>query len=375
MRTALTDMLGLDFPLVAFSHCRDVVAAVTNSGGLGMLGAVRFTPDQLDEELSWLDRETHGRPYGVDVLIPTRLAGRDEGLSAGETAARVPAEHVEFARDLLLRYGIIESGDDFRLRPAAAVQYEDQNVKALLDVAFAHPVKLVASALGIPSPELVARAKSNGVPIAALVGKVEHARRQAAAGVDLIVAQGHEAGGHTGEITTMVLTPQVADAVAPIPVLAAGGIADGRQIAAAIALGAAGVWTGSVWLMTEESETDATVREKFAAASSADTMRSRVRTGKLARQLRSAWHDEWESADSPGPLPMPLMEMISDSAFQEIGQAAAAGSPEAYRLQSYFVGQAVGMLGSVRPAAEVVYSMIESYIEAVARLNEISADN
>jgi NAD(P)H-dependent flavin oxidoreductase YrpB (nitropropane dioxygenase family) len=375
MRTALTDMLGLDFPLVAFSHCRDVVATVTNSGGFGMLGAVRFTPDQLDEELSWLDRETHGRPYGVDVLIPTQLAGRDEGLSAGETAARVPAEHVEFARDLLLRYGIIRSGDDFQLRPAAAVQYEDQNVKALLDVAFSHPVKLVASALGIPSPELVSRAKSNGVPIAALVGKVEHARRQAAAGVDLIVAQGHEAGGHTGEITTMVLTPQVADAVAPIPVLAAGGIADGRQIAAAIALGAAGVWTGSVWLMTEESETDATVREKFAAASSADTMRSRVRTGKLARQLRSAWHDEWESADSPGALPMPLMEMISDSAFQKIGQATAAGSPEAYRLQSYFVGQAVGMLGSVRPAAEVVYSMIESYIEAVARLNEISADN
>jgi NAD(P)H-dependent flavin oxidoreductase YrpB (nitropropane dioxygenase family) len=375
MRTALTDMLGVEFPLVAFSHCRDVVATVTNSGGFGMLGAVRFTPDQLDEELSWLDRETHGRPYGVDVLIPARLAGRDEGLSAGETAARVPAEHVEFARDLLLRYGVIRSGDDFRLRPAAAVQYEDQNVKALLDVAFSHPVKLVASALGIPSPELVARAKSNGVPIAALVGKVEHARRQAAAGVDLIVAQGHEAGGHTGEITTMVLTPQVADAVAPIPVLAAGGIADGRQIAAAIALGAAGVWTGSVWLMTEESETDATVRLKFAAASSADTMRSRVRTGKLARQLRSAWHDEWESADSPGPLPMPLMEMISDSAFQKIGQAAAAGSPEAYRLQSYFVGQAVGMLGSVRPAAEVVYSMIESYIEAVARLNEISADH
>lgn len=375
MRTALTDMLGVDFPLVAFSHCRDVVAAVTNSGGFGMLGAVRFTPDQLDEELSWLDAETHGRPYGVDVLIPTQLAGRDEGLSADETAARVPAEHVEFARDLLLRYGVISNGDDFRLRPAAAVQYEEENVKALLDVAFSHPVKLVASALGIPSPELVARAKSNGVPIAALVGKVEHARRQAAAGVDLIVAQGHEAGGHTGEITTMVLTPQVADAVAPIPVLAAGGIADGRQIAAAIALGAAGVWTGSVWLMTEESETDATVREKFAAASSADTMRSRVRTGKLARQLRSAWHDEWESAGSPGALPMPLMEMISDSAFQKIGQAAAAGSPEAYSLQSYFVGQAVGMLGSVRPAAEVVYSMIESYIEAVARLTEISADN
>jgi len=375
MRTALTDMLGLGFPLVAFSHCRDVVAAVTNSGGFGMLGAVRFTPDQLDEELSWLDRETHGRPYGVDVLIPTRLAGRDEGLSAYETAGRVPAQHVEFARDLLLRYAIISDGDDFQLRQGAATQYEEQNVKALLDVAFAHPVKLVASALGVPPPELVARAKGSGVPIAALVGKVEHARRQVAAGVDLIVAQGHEAGGHAGEITTMVLTPQVVDAVAPVPVLAAGGIADGRQIAAALALGAAGVWTGSVWLMTEESETDPVVREKFAAASSADTMRSRVRTGKLARQLRSAWHEEWESAGSPGPLPMPLMEMISDSAFQKIGQAAAAGSPEAFTLHSYFVGQVVGMLGSVRPAAEVVYSMIESYIETVARLNEISADD
>lgn len=375
MRTALTDMLGLDFPLVAFSHCRDVVAAVTNSGGFGMLGAVRFTPDQLDEELSWLDTETHGRPYGVDVLIPTQLAGHDEGLSADETASRVPAQHVEFARDLLLRYGIISDGDDFQLRPAAATQYEEQNVKALLDVAFAHPIKLVASALGVPPPELVGRAKGSGVPIAALVGKVQHARRQAAAGVDLIVAQGHEAGGHAGEITTMVLTPQVVDAVAPLPVLAAGGIADGRQIAAAMALGAAGVWTGSVWLMTEESETDPIVRGKFAAASSADTMRSRVRTGKLARQLRSAWHEEWESAGSPGPLPMPLMEMISDSAFQKIGQAAAAGSAEAYSLQSYFVGQVVGMLGSVRPAAEVVYAMIEGYIETVARLNEISADD
>lgn len=369
MRTPITELLGVEYPIIAFSHCRDVAAAVTNAGGFGMLGAVRFTPEQLDEELAWLDRTTGGKPYGVDVLIPGTVVGRQERWSPSETARRVPAAHIDFVRDLLLRHGVIDAPEAFQLRPEASTQYADDTVEGLLDVAFSHPVRLIASALGVPSPELVGRAHAEGVPVAALVGKVQHARRQVAAGVDVIAAQGHEAGGHTGEMTTMVLTPQVVDAVAPVPVLAAGGIADGRQVAAALALGAAGVWTGSVWLTTQEAETDAIIKEKFLAAASEDTMRSRLRTGKLARQLRTSWHDEWETAESPGPLPMPLMEMISDSAFERIAQAAQAGSPQAYRLHSYFVGQVVGMLHSVRPAGEVVYEMVNDYVLAVDRLS------
>lgn len=374
MKTALTEMLGIEFPLVAFSHCRDVVAEVTKAGGFGMLGAVRFTPEELDTELTWIDEQVKGKPYGVDVLVPTQLAGREEGLTPEALAERVPELHLAFVRELLLRYGVIEDAKEFQLRSGAAFQYADENVKGLLDVSFMHPIRLVASALGLPPPEMISRAKSEGVPVAALVGKVEHARKQIAAGVDLIVSQGHEAGGHAGEITTMVLTPQVVDAVSPMPVLAAGGIANGRQVAAALALGAAGVWTGSVWLTTEEAETDALVREKFIAASSSDTVRSRVRTGKLARQLRTAWHDEWEREGSPGPLPMPLMEMISDSAFDKIAKAANSGSPGARELHSYFVGQVVGMLHSVKPAREVVRAMFDEFADTVTRLEQVIGD-
>lgn len=373
MRTAVTEMLGMDLPIVAFSHCPDVVAAVSNAGGFGMLGAVRFTPDQLDEQLAWLDREVKGRPYGVDVLLPRKVVGREEGLSPEETAEQVPAAHVEFVRDLLVRHHVIEDPAEFQLRPAAATQYADERVERALDVAFSHHIGLVASALGIPSPELVCRAKSEGMPVAALVGKVQHARRQLATGADVIVAQGHEAGGHTGEITTMVLTPQVVDAVAPTPVLAAGGIADGRQLAAALALGAAGVWTGSVWLATQEAETDPVIKQKFLAAASDDTQRSRLRTGKLARQLRTIWHDEWETR-GPGPLPMPLMEMISDTAFERIARAAESGSPAAYQLHSYFVGQVVGMFDRIRPARDVIYDMVGEYANVVDRLTQMGSE-
>src|SRR5213079_3521519 len=148
------------------------------------------------------------------------------------------------------------------------------------------------------------------VRVAALAGKPQHAERSLARGVDLIVAQGTEAGGHTGEISTMVLVPEVVDAVSPTPVLAAGGIGNGRQIAASLALGAQGVWCGSVWLTTEEAETHPIVKEKFLAASSSDTVRSRASTGKPARQLRTAWTEAWDSPDNPDPLPMPLHGML-----------------------------------------------------------------
>ncbi|MDP4508496.1 NAD(P)H-dependent flavin oxidoreductase [Nonomuraea turcica] len=373
MRTAICERLGIEFPLFAFSHCRDVVAAVTNAGGFGVLGAIAYSPEQLDTELTWIDERVGGRPYGVDVLVPGKID--DSALDRrAHLLDFIPDRHRDFVTHLLAKYGVSAPA-----QPLTAVADElGRRVTAagatgLIDVALKHPIGLIASALGPPPEEMVAKARQAGVPVAALVGTVEHARRQVAAGADLIVAQGTEAGGHTGEIATMVLVPQVVDAVAPVPVLAAGGIASGRQMAAAMALGADGVWCGSVWLTTEEAETAPAVKRKMLAASSLDTVRSRSRTGKPARQLKSAWTEEWDSGpESPGPLGMPLQILLSEGAMARIGAAAEKGEPGAVDLVNYYVGQVVGQLDQVKPAREVVYDMISEFGEAVERLARLS---
>ncbi|HEU5159611.1 MAG TPA: nitronate monooxygenase family protein [Streptosporangiaceae bacterium] len=384
MRTEVCETFGIEFPLFAFSHCRDVVAAVTNAGGLGVLGAVAYTPERLEEELRWLDDHVGGRPYGVDVLVPGKLAdvaaqaGRDRTDGAAALISAVPKEHWDFLAHLFDKYGVpvpdLTGTRDLGAGTGAGRQVTLEGATELIDVALAHPIRLIASALGPPPPIMVERARAAGVPVAALVGTVEHARRQVAAGVDLIVAQGGEAGGHTGEISTMVLVPEVVDAVAPLPVLAAGGIATGRQMAAAMALGASGVWCGSVWLTTEEAETEPTVKRKMLAATSRDTVRSRSRTGKPARQLRSAWTEEWDGPDSPGPLPMPLQMIVAEGAMRPIGKAAESGNEGAQQLANYFVGQVVGLMNSVKPARQVVYDMIEEFADAIDRLNKITQD-
>jgi NAD(P)H-dependent flavin oxidoreductase YrpB (nitropropane dioxygenase family) len=260
--------------------------------------------------------------------------------------------------------------DEERL-PPGDLHISPKGYEPLLDVTFAHRIRLIASALGPPPPDLVTRAHDNDVVVAALAGTTQHARRHAAAGVDLIVAQGTEAGGHTGQVATMVLVPEVVDAVAPVPVLAAGGIARGRQIAAALALGAEGVWCGSVWLTTEEAETLPVVKDKFLAATSSDTVRSRSLTGKPARMLRTAWTDEWERSGSPDPLGMPLQSALIGDPQVRINRAAAQPDSKARELATYFVGQVVGSLNKVQPTASVVLEMVSEFIDAVERLEDI----
>ena len=382
MRTEVCDLLGIEFPIFAFSHCRDVVAAVSRAGGFGVLGAVAYSPERLAVELDWLDDHVGDRPYGVDVIVPARYVGDEGGgLRLGDVAGLLPEEHRRFVDDILDRYGVAAlpepaepagaAGPADEAEPAdRPMPFSSQSAHELLQVVWKHPkVKLIANALG-PAPDyLVQEAHARGILVAGLVGKVEHARRQRDAGVDLIVAQGAEAGGHTGEIGTMVLVPQVADAVAPLPVLAAGGIADGRQIAAALALGAKGVWCGSVWLTTDEAETHPVVKDKFLAASSADTIRSRSKTGKPARQLRSAWTEEWDRPDTPDPLPMPLQSALVAQAETRIARSAAS-SEGARQLINYFVGQAVGQMNTAKPAGQVVMDMVEGYIAAASVLGE-----
>ncbi|MGA9490638.1 MAG: nitronate monooxygenase family protein [Mycobacterium sp.] len=370
MRTRVAEMLGVEFPICAFSHCRDVVAAVTNAGGFGILGAVAHTPKRLETELTWIEEQVGGKPYGVDLLLPPKYVGADSGGIDGKQARELlPEEHRQFVDDLLVRYGIPVPTDEER-QPVADLNISPKGYEPLLDVVFSHRIRLIASALGSPPAELVTRAHDSDVLVAALAGTTRHARQHAAAGVDLIVAQGTEAGGHTGQVATMVLVPEVVDAVAPVPVLAAGGIARGRQIAAALALGAEGVWCGSVWLTTEEAETLPVVKDKFLAASSSDTVRSRSLTGKPARMLRTAWTEEWERPDSPDPLGMPLQSALIGDPQRRINRAAAHADANARELATYFVGQVVGSMNKVQPTASVVLEMVSEFIDTIGRLDE-----
>ncbi|CAM4075542.1 Nitronate monooxygenase [Mycobacterium basiliense] len=367
-------MLGVEFPICAFSHCRDVVAAVTNAGGFGVLGAVAHSPTRLERELTWIEEQAGGKPYGVDLLLPPRYVGSEQGgIDPRQVSELLPEEHRTFVDELLVRYGIERPADQQATvaRSGGGLNISRSGYEPLLEVAFAHKIRLIASALGPPPQDLVERAHSNDVLVAALAGTTHHAQRHAAAGVDLIVAQGTEAGGHTGEVATMVLVPEVVDAVAPTPVLAAGGIARGRQIAASLALGAEGVWCGSVWLTTEEAETTPVVKEKFLTATSSDTVRSRSMTGKPARMLRTAWTDEWDRPDTPDPLGMPLQSALVADSQVRINQAAGQPGTQARELATYFVGQVVGSLDRVRPTRSVVLDMVEEFINTVGRLEQL----
>ena len=374
MRNRICELLGIEFPILAFTHCRDVAAAVTKAGGMGVLGAAGHSPDELDIDLRWIREQVGDKPFGVDLIVPAKYVGKDEGgVSRSELRTRIPQAHRDFVEDIMRRYDVPPLADDDTRRrgggDAAPMTY-DQAVP-LMDVAFSHPIALIANALGSPPPDMVARAHELGIKVAALAGKSAHAARHVAAGVDVIIAQGYEAGGHTGDIGTLVLVPEIVDAVAPVPVLAAGGIGSGRQMAAALALGAEGVWCGSVWLTTEEAETHPLVKQKFLAATSSDTVRSRSKTGKPARQLRSAWTEEWESAASPGTLPMPLQPILIAEASVRIDRAAHDLESGAGRLANYFVGQIVGTMNEVKPAARVVLEMVEDFIDAVQRLESM----
>jgi len=375
MRTALTRLVGIDFPIFAFTHCRDVAAAVTNAGGMGVLGAVAHTPEQLDVDLAWIREQTKGRPFGVDLLIPSKYVGSEQGgVGPAALRAMVPEEHRAWIDALLARYDVPPLPASNGESAPRQVRVDPKSMAPLIDVAFAHDVKLLASALGTPPAWLVERAHAAGIPVAALAGRIDHAVAHKNAGVDIVIAQGTEGGGHTGEIATMVLIPQVVDAVAPLPVLAAGGIASGRQMAAALALGAEGVWCGSVWLTTNEAETSPVVKEKFLAATSADTRRSRSLTGKPARMLRTAWTDAWEAPDAPAPLGMPLQSVLVADSQRRIQRVAHKADTGARELATYFVGQVVGQMNEPKATRRVVAEMIEEFVATMERLDRLVAD-
>lgn len=377
MKSPICDLLNIEFPLLAFSHCRDVVAEVTKAGGMGVLGAVALGPDELEAELAWIDEQVGGLPYGVDLIVPNNMVGRDQQPSAEEVLALVPEEHKRFANDVLAEHGIDMSDLDEGRRPAGmgfGNNLRDSGASRLLEVAFRHPIKLIANALGVPPQSMLDLGKKHNVAVAALVGAKEHAIKQVQAGVDILVVSGTEAGGHCGEVSTMVLIPEVHEAIQPfgdVPILAAGGIVRGRQLAACMAMGAAGAWTGSMWLTTAEAETAPVVKAKMVEASSRQTVRSRSRTGKYSRQLRSPWTDAWEADGSPKPLPMPLQSLVSEPALARISKLAEGGHEGAQRLATYWVGQGVGLMNDVQSVRSVVYDFKQDFADAYARLMSV----
>ena len=369
MKSAVCEMLGIEFPLLAFSHCRDVVAAVSRAGGMGVFGAVRYSPEQLREELTWIDDHCGGKPYGVDLIVPNRFEGKGEERDTADLVKTLPQSHREFISGVLQAHDIdsdaLDEEENGRLNFARNL--EEAGAADMLDVAFSFPIRLIANALGTPPRVMIDQAKSSDVPVAALVGTRVHAVAQIAAGVDILVAAGGEAGGHCGDISTMVLIPEVVSVAGDTPVLAAGGIVTGRQMAAAMAMGAAGAWCGSVWLTTVEAEPSPVIKEKLLSATSSDTVRSRSRTGKPSRQLRSPWTDAWEQGGQ-APLPMPLQSLLVEPALLRIDKLAQSGHAGARDLATYWVGQGVGLMNQEKTTAAVVQEFKTDFLDACERL-------
>ncbi len=371
MRTPICQELGIEFPIFAFSHCRDVVAAVTRAGGFGVLGAVAFTPEQLELELKWIDEHVDGKPYGVDIVIPAKYIGKQKGdIDKKSLSDMITPKHREFIETLLEKHNVPKLPDSVEANESL-LGWSASGGRAAVEVAMNHNIKLIANALGPPPADIIEEAHKKGIKVAALVGTVEHAMKQKEAGVDIIVASGYEAGGHTGEITSMLLWPQVVSALGPdTPVLAAGGIGGGRQMAAALSLGCQGVWTGSIWLTASESDYQEALVDKLLEADSTQTVRSRCISGKPARMLVTPYTQAWDGAESPGTLPMPLQYMATADATQRIYRYAQSGEEGCTDLLGTPVGQVVGMMNHRRPAKEIVFDMVNEYINVVEDLSK-----
>ena len=376
-------MFEIEFPLVAFSHCRDVVVAVSKAGGMGVLGAVGHTPEMLEQDLKWIDDNIDGKPYGVDVLVPNNFEGKGSSMTSEDLRNMIPQEYRDFRADVLKQYDIdgesLRGGGDSKEKEIRSdsrfgKNLKEKGAKKLLDVAFSHPIKLIANALGVPPKWMLDMGKEKGVKVAALLGAKEHAIRQVQAGVDILVVSGTEGGGHCGSVSTMVLIPEVKRAIkgyGDVPILAAGGIATGEQMAGVMAMGADGAWCASVFLPTTEAETSENIKEKMVNASSSQTVRSKSRTGKHSRQLKSAWTDAWEAKGAPEPLPMPLQTMVGEPALAIISKQATLGHEGAKDLDTYWVGQGIGLVNETISAGQTVQKFKEEFIVGYERITNL----
>ena len=364
MRTRICDEFGIEYPIFGFTPSPEVAAAISRAGGMGVVGAVRYNdPADLADALDWMDENTDGKPYGVDVVMPMKIPTEGTPTDLGEL---IPQAHRDWVDQTLLKLGVPPLPDEAHHNDGV-LGWLHSVARSHVDIALEHPIKLIANALGSPPDDVIERVHQHGVKVAALAGKAAHAERHVSRGVDIVVAQGHEAGGHTGEIASMVLWPEIVDAVGDKAyVLGAGGIGSGRQIAAALALGVDGVWMGSMWLTTKENQMMQQVgatTQALLRATSADTVRTRVYTGKPARLLKTEWTNAWEDENAPDPLPMPLQNLLVAEAHQRI---MLSNNPDVVSMP---VGQIVGRMNEIRPVADIIAELVADYEKAAERIN------
>ena len=372
MKTDICKKLGIEYPIFAFTHCRDVVVAVSKAGGIGVLGAVGYSPEQLKEELDWIDEHIGEYPYGVDTVIPQKYEGMDEKNPEQllETLQKmIPDGHRKFVEDLLSANGVPEAPETNGPK-GGLLGWTEATAEPQIEEALKHPnMKLIANALGTPPADMIKKIQDQGVLIGALCGKIKQAVAHKEAGLDFIIAQGGEGGGHTGEIGSIVLWPQIVDAVDGLPVLAAGGIGSGRQMAAAMSTGVQGVWCGSLWLAVEEAAAQPAEKDSYLNASSEDTIRSKAWTGKPARMLKNKWTEAWENPENPDPLPMPLQGMITFDAMRRTSMYAGSGNTQEVSFNA--AGQVIGQVKQIESVKDVIFRMINEYLDSVERLNEL----
>jgi len=372
MKTDICKKLGIEYPIFAFTHCRDVVVAVSKAGGIGVLGAVGYSPEQLKEELDWIDKHIGDYPYGVDTVIPQKYEGMDEKdpeQLLESLQKMIPAGHREFVEKLLSDNGVPEAPETNGPK-GGLLGWTEATAEPQIDEALKHPnVKLIANALGTPPADMIKKIQDKAVLIGALCGKIKQAVAHKDAGLDFVIAQGGEGGGHTGEIGSIVLWPQIVDAVDGLPVLAAGGIGSGRQMAAAMSTGVQGVWCGSLWLAVEEAAAQPAEKESYLNATSEDTIRSKAWTGKPARMLKNKWTEAWENPDNPDPLPMPLQGMITFDAMRRTSMYAGSGNTQEVSFNA--AGQVIGQVKQVESVKDVIFRMINEYLDSIDRLNNL----
>jgi NAD(P)H-dependent flavin oxidoreductase YrpB (nitropropane dioxygenase family) len=358
VQSRLSDLLGVDLPVFGFSHCRDVVAEVTRAGGVGVLGTMYLTLDELERDLAWIEARTAGGVFGIDTVAPN--VGSDgnpeaDRMTRQDRADRTLAVAAERMLDLLEVRAGAES--EPVLGPPSM-----ESVLIQLDLLAAHGGRLFVNARGVVSSPVLQRARERGLLVGALAGSAAHARKHRGSGIDLVVAQGFEAAGHTSTIGTMVLVPEVVEAAAPLPVLAAGGIATGRQVAAARALGADGVWMGTAWLAARESELTPQARQRVIQAASSDAVLSQWYDGVPGRQLSSPWTEAWERSGT-----VLHRHGAGEAMRRALGRIRRAGRDD---LDMVPAGQVVGLLHRETTVKEIVVGLVEDYLDAVADLGQ-----
>lgn len=368
MDSKICEMFGIDVPILAFSHCRDVVVEVSKAGGLGVLGMARMSPERVREELRWIDDHIDGKPYGIDVLMPTTYT--EAGDLKYDPERLFPREQLAFVRRMLDEAGVppLPESESHEIEKELVSQFNftrDESMR-MLDIAMEHPIKLIVNALGTPPADIIERAHARGIKIAALAGSPKHALKHKQAGCDFVIAVGTEAGGHTGSVTSMVLWPRIVDAVAPLPVLGGGGVGRGRQMAAALVLGCEGVWCGSIWLKTVQSEVVPEIKAKMFEAGSEDAVLTRSVTGKPCRTLRSSFTDAWDQPGAPETLPAPLQAILWWGQGRTRVERARVKE-----FLTYPVGQLVGDMTEETSVRQVVQDMLGELVETKERLDRV----